>query len=105
MKKILSILIEVLRGFFINPFWKSLQVIIVLASSFAINGLLWYIYQTKIKENPIPFIFATGLIILNLILGNFLWNREKLASIFLIYTAVFTQILMLIFIRYLTIVF
>ena len=105
MKKILSILIEILRGFFINPFWKSLPVIVVLVASLAINGLLWYIYQTKIRANPIPFIFASGLIILNLILGNFLWNREKLASIFLIYTAFLIQILMLIFIRYLTIIF
>jgi len=105
MKKILSILIETLRGFVINPFWKSWQVIIVLVCSLAINGILWYIYQTKIKVNPIPFVFATGLIILNLILGNFLWNREKLASIFLIYTGLFIQILMLIFIRYLTITF
>ncbi len=105
MKKIINIIKEILRGFFLNPFWKSPQIIAVLFFSLAINGILWYIYQTKIKVNTIPFFFATGLVILNIILGNFLWNREKLASLFLIYTGLFIQILMLIFIRYLTITF
>ena len=105
MKKIFILIKEILRGFVVNPFWKSLQVIIILGLSLVINGILWYIYQTRIKSNPIPFIFAAGLIVLNLILANFLWNREKLASILLIYTALFIQILMLIFIRYLTMIF
>lgn len=105
MKKIFHIIIAILRGFIVSPFWKHLQVIIVLVLSLVANGILWYIYQTRIRVNPVPFFFATGLVILNLILGNFLWNREKLASSLLIYTGLFIQILMLIFIKYLTIAF
>jgi len=105
MKKLISIIKEILRGFLKNPFWKSLQIDIVLGLSIALNGLLWYIYETKIHQNPVPFIFASGLIFLNLILANYLWNREKLSSLFLLYTGFFIQILMLIFIRYLTLTF
>ena len=105
MKKVFRLILQVLRGFFINPFWKSLQVIIVIILSLAISGVLWYIYETKIHQNSIPFIFASGLVVLNLILGNYLWNREKLAALFLIYTGLFVQVLMLIFIRYLMMTF
>jgi len=100
MKNILVILKGILRGFVFNPFWKSPVVLISLVLALATDGVLWYIYTSKLHENPIPFIFASVLIILNFVLANFLWNREKLASYFLIYTALFVQILMLLFIRY-----
>lgn len=105
MMKIFSYILGILKGFVINPFWKSLYVLIIIGLSLVINGLLWYIYLTKIKANPLPFFFATGLVILNLILGNFLWNRDKLSSYLLIYSGLFIQILMVIFIRYLMIAF
>ena len=105
MRKILNIIWGIIKDFLINPFWQSWRVLIILFFSLAFNGLLWYIYQTKIGENPIPFIFSSGLIILNLTLANYLFNRERLASFFLITTSLFVQILMLIFIRYLMIIF
>ena len=71
----------------------------MLMGAFVINGFLWYFYFLKIKENPNPFIFSSGLIFVNLILANFLWNRERLAGIFLLGVALFTQILMLVFIK------
>jgi len=99
MKKFFPILKKVLKDFFINPFWKSWQVWAMVGGAFAINGFLWYFYLLKIKENPDPFIFSSGLIFVNLILSNFLWNRERLAGIFLLAVALFTQILMLVFIK------
>ena len=105
MKNILSIIKGMLRGFIINPFWKSPQVLISLVLALATDGVLWYIYTSKLHANPIPFIYASVLIILNFVLANFLWNREKLASFFLIYTALLVQILMLLFIRYLFLAF
>jgi len=105
MKKVLSIILEILRGFLINPFWKSYQIIIAVGLSLAINGFLWYIYELRIKVNLVPFFFATTIVILNLILGNYLYPREKLASFFLIFTGLFIQILMLIYLRYLLLVY
>ena len=105
MKNILVIIKGILRGFIFNPFWKSAAVLVCLVLSLATGSVLWYIYTSKLHENPIPFIFASVLIILNFVLANFLWNREKLASYFLIYTALFVQILMLLFIRYLFLTF
>ncbi|MFA6492653.1 MAG: hypothetical protein WCV58_00720 [Patescibacteria group bacterium] len=105
MKKILSILLNILKDFVFNSFWKTLPVIIIVSISLILNAILWYIFEVKIKQNPLPFIFSSGLIFLNLILGNFLWEREKMASYFLISVGFFTQVLMLILIRYLTVVF
>jgi len=105
MTKAFIVIKQILKDFFINPFWKSWQVLALITLSFAINGFLWYFYFLKIKENPIPFIFSSGLIFLNLVLANYLWNREKLASFFLLAVAFFTQILMLVFIRTFALVF
>jgi len=99
MRNILKVLKQVLKDFFINPFWKSWWALVLIVVSFAINSFLWYFYFLKIKENPNPFIFSSGLIFLNLVLANYLWNREKLASYFLLTVALFAQILMLIFIK------
>jgi hypothetical protein len=104
MKKIFKIIWPILRGFFINPFWEKWPIVVGLGLSLAINGILWYIYAIKIKHNPVPIEYASGLIIINLILANYLYLKEKLASIFLIYSALFIQILMLIFIRFIFIV-
>ncbi len=105
MKKIIKIIFTNLKEFFLNSFWQNIKVIIIIVSSLAINALLWYIFRLKIRFNPIPFIFASGLILLNLVLANFLWQREKISSFILLGTGLFTQILMLLFIRYLMLVF
>lgn len=105
MKKILAMILGNLKGFLFNVFWLNPSVIIIIFFSLAINGILWYIFQIKVRFNPIPFIFASGLIFLNLILANFLWEKEKIASFILLGTGLFTQILMLLFIRYLMFIF
>ena len=105
MKKILLTIKVIIGDFFINPFWKSWLVLVILFCSLLLNALLWYFFAVRIKGNSLPFLFASGLILLNLILGNYLFNREKLASYILISIGFFTQILMLIFIRYLVMVF
>jgi hypothetical protein len=76
-----------------------------LGLSLAINGFLWYIFESKLRQNSILFIFTSVLIALNFSLGNFLWNREKLASLFLALTCLFIQILMIIFVSFLFLVF
>ncbi|MCL5407036.1 MAG: hypothetical protein M1429_00875 [Patescibacteria group bacterium] len=105
MKKIYLILKEIIRDFIFNSFWKSWPALLIIASSLILNGILWYIFLSKIKVNFIPFIFASGLIFLNLILGNYLWEKEKIASFFLISVGLFVQVLMLVFIRFLMLVF
>ncbi len=105
MKKIFSFLWGTVKNFFLNSFWRTWPILLIIVLSLALNAILWYIYELKIKQNPLPFFFASGLIILNLILANFLWNKEKLASVFLLSTGLLVQFLMLMFIRYLTMVF
>ncbi len=100
MKNIISIFKGILRGFIFNSFWKSPAVLITLSFSLAINGVLWYIFESKVRQNPILFIFASVLIALNFSLGNFLWNREKLTSFFLVFTCLFIQILTVLFISF-----
>ena len=102
MKKYLLILKGIIKDFFLNSFWKSIPILVIIFLSLALNVFLWYIFQTRVKSNPVPFYFASGIIGLNWILGNYLWEKEKLASYFLISTALFTQVLMLLLIRYLT---
>lgn len=105
MNKILEILKGILRGFFFNSFWRTPSILITLGLSLAINGILWYIFESKVRQNPILFVFASILIALNFSLGNFLWNREKLASLFLVFTCLFIQILMILFVSFLFLVF
>lgn len=105
MKKIYLSFLNILKDFIFNSFWQSKGVLLIIGLSLILNGFLWYIFLSKIKINFVPFIFASGLIFLNLIIGNFLWEREKLASYFLILVGLFVQILMLIFIRFLMMVF
>jgi len=105
MRKIFSVAKNIIKSFFINSFWKSWKVLAIIFLSLAINGILWYIYLLKLRQNPIPFIFSSGLIGLNLILGNFLWNRQPLASYFLLFTGLLVQVLMAVFIRYMMMVF
>lgn len=105
MRKLLLSILAIIKDFIFNSFWKSFFVLVIIFLSLVLNVILWYFFETKIKENAVPFIFASGLIVLNLIIGNFLWEREKLASYFLISVGFFTQILMLIFLRFLMIVF
>jgi hypothetical protein len=96
---------QILKDFFINPFWKSWSILIFLILALLANGTLWYIFTTKMKENSNPFIFASGLIALNLILANYLFSREKLASYFLLIIALVVQIFMLAFVKYLIILY
>ena len=105
MKKLIVNIIGIIRDFLKNPFWKSVHILIVFGLSLVICGFLWYIYAIKIRNNPLPFIFISGLLGLNLILSNHLYNKEKLSSFLLLYTALFAQILMVVFLRYLSLTF
>lgn len=103
--KTFNIAKQILRDFFINTFWRNWLVLGSLALTLALNGLLWYIYQSKIKVNPNPFILASVLVLINLLIANYLWNREKLASAFVLITVLIIQVFMLASIKYLMIIF
>lgn len=105
MKKILKALLNIFKDLIFNSFWRTRAVLLIVVLSLILNAILWYYFKVRIKENSLPFIFATGLIFLNLLLGNFLWEKEKLASYFLILVGFFIQILMLVFLRFLIMVF
>ncbi|MGA2667094.1 MAG: hypothetical protein ABSE91_03360 [Patescibacteria group bacterium] len=101
MAKIFSSIQQALKNFFVNPFWRTWSVLVLFFLALVINGILWYIYATRIKQNPNPIIFASGVIVLNAILANYLWNREKMAGIFLLIIMLTIEIFILAFVRYL----
>jgi hypothetical protein len=103
--KIINILSQIFRDFLLNSFWKNWLVVVSLSLTVVLNGLLWYEYFVKIKVNPNPFILASGFILIDLVLANYLWNREKLASAFVLVTILIIQIFMLAFSKYLMIIF
>jgi hypothetical protein len=105
MSNIYSVLKQIIRDFFINHFWKKWQIIVILILTVGLNVFLWYTFETKIKDNSSPFLFSSGVAVINLILANYLFNREKIASYILITIGLSIQILMLLFVRYLIVVF
>ena len=105
MKKIITIILSILRGFFVNPFWKSKLNIVILAISLAISAVLWYIYAVRIHSFLNYFLFASGIIVINTILANMFYNRERILSLILLFVALFSQLLIISFIRFLFISF
>jgi len=105
MTKAFIIIKQILKDFFINPFWRTWSILVSIGLSLIANAGLWYIFAIKIKQNPNPFFFATGIILLNIVISNYLFNREKLANYFLLLVALSIQIFMLAFSKYLIIVF
>lgn len=103
MKKIILKIIRILRGFVLNPFWKSKLNIILFVLTLAISAVLWYIYATRIHNNLNYFIFASGLIIINTILANYLYSKDELLSLILLSAAFFSQVIILAFINFLLI--
>lgn len=103
MKKIFKIILGSLRGFFINPFWKARENIVILFLTLAISAILWYIYAVRIHLFLNYFLFASGLILINTSLANLFYNRERILSLILLLTALFSQILIISFIRFLLI--
>lgn len=104
MKNILNVLKQVLKDFFINPFWRNWGVLAFVFLSVLGNLFLWYIYISKIKANPNPFILLSGLAVLNICLGNYLFNKEKLAAFFLLVITLTMEIFMLAFAKYLMVI-
>ncbi len=102
--QILKIAKQIIKDFIVNPFWKNWSVLLLIGMILGLNFLLWYTFVLKIKENPNPFILVSGLTVLNIILANYLWNKEKLASFYLLIIILTIAAFMMAFIKYMGVI-
>ncbi len=115
----LKFLFAGIKLFFSNPFWKNKLLSNLIFISLVLNGSLWiYFFQNK-KESAYPAILhyniifgidyldeygkiylisSAGLIIIfaNAILGYILYNKEKLATYFLVFNMLIVQIFLIV---------
>lgn len=101
IKKILKAILSQLKYFFINPFWISWQILIVVILALALNGWTWDLYLTKYKEmiNVTPVIYASAVILLNLFLAAIYYPKEKIVSWILIGIGLLIQLFIIFFIK------
>lgn len=99
MKKFGNYILGQLKYFFVNPFWITFSVLVILAVSFIADGLIWYLYWGKYREiiNIIPIGFSSSVLILNLFLANITFPKEKLISYILLSTGLMIQLFILFF--------
>ena len=107
-------------NFLISKFFRDRIILSFLISAIILNGLIWFLWSWRLKGigypiyTPFSFLklssvyqfwflpsFGLGILILNWLLGQMIYKKENLASYFLIATAAFIQILILIFLRFL----
>ena len=116
---LLKLLLSGVKLFFSNSFWKNKLIIRLTVLSLLLNISLWfYFFQNKIESDypiilhynlifgvdclgnyeKIYLISFVGLILLlfNSILGYILYNREKLASYFLVFSTFAIQIFLIV---------
>ncbi len=100
------------RSFIKNRIFHDSRAMLILGLSVVLNAIAWYLWYSKIViVGPIynPFaneflgtfnlnlpILALVLIIINLVIAIYSWNKEKLASYILLSIGFFIQILILI---------
>ena len=116
---LLKFLLSGVKLFFSNSFWKNKLIIRLTVLSLLLNISLWlYFFQNKIESDypiilhynlifgvdclgsyeKIYLISFVGLILLlfNSILGYILYNKEKLASYFLVFSTFVIQIFLIV---------
>ena len=116
---LLKLLLSGVKLFFSNSFWKNKLIIRLTVLSLLLNISLWfYFFQNKIESDypiilhynmifgvdclgnyeKIYLISFVGLILLlfNSILGYILYNKEKLASYFLVFSTFVVQIFLIV---------
>lgn len=71
------------------------------AIALAVNAIIWGIWWWKIKSDPNPFIFASGILFVNLFLANYLARKQLLSAYFISSVTIFIQVLTFIFLCFL----
>jgi len=112
-----SITLNKLRQFFVQrPFWQDRLILVFFSLNVLSLGGLWPLWLLKIAQSgyPIyaPFVIqflgdqfqiyflpgiGSAIFVLNLILALYSYKQEKLASYFLLGSAIFAQILIWVF--------
>ncbi len=105
--------------FFAKSFWRDRVVAISLGGSVFLNFFIWYFWYFQIRVSGYPIYSPISLlriseklhfyllpllgiliIILNTVLAVYAYRKESLASYFLLATALFIQVLILIFLLF-----
>jgi len=101
MKKNITAAKNQIITFIFNPFWRSWGVVVILALSLALNGLVWYTYYQVIHHSLgfTPILYSSGVLLLNLFLANIIYRKEPLASFILMGLSLIIQAFIYIFMR------
>lgn len=101
MKKILSYIVKQLKYFFVNSFWLTWPVIVIIAISILIDAIVWYEYVNKYRDfvNITPIAYSSAVLILNIMLANILFPKEKVMSYILLGSGFLIQIFILFFLK------
>lgn len=77
-------------------YYKRLNLI-----ALGLNVLIWLIWWFKVKSDPNPFFFASGVLAVNFVLSGFLIHKQLLSAYFIMGTTIAIQVLTFIFLAYL----
>ncbi len=91
-----------IKYFFVNPFWLSGAVLILMVFAILINAAIWYLYIKNYRDliGIVQIGYSSAVLILNILLGNIVFRKEKLISIILLSAGLIIQILFIIFLRF-----
>lgn len=101
MKKIIKFILPQLKYFFLNPFWTSWIIIVILIISLVLNGLIWYLYLGKYHEviNLTPIGYSSGVLMLNLFLAAIIYPKQRMISFIFLGTNILIQLFTLFLIK------
>jgi len=90
-----------IKYFFTNPFWRSIPVVILLVLAIVLNCLIWFFYSRYGRDmmSVVSVGYSSGVVILNLFLGNLVYDKEEIISLIIVGIAVLIQIAFLVFLK------
>lgn len=102
MKKTIIYLWQKLKEFILSPFWLNRGVILIIAATLALNGLIWYQWLQKYQDliGIVPIGYAGAVALLNIVLGNLSYKKEPLVTFVLLGAGVLIQIIYIIFLKF-----
>lgn len=102
MKKILSYILAQLKYFFLNPFWTSWIILVIIVLGLGLNGYIWYFYLVRMQAltGLTPVGYASGVLLLNIFLADISYQRQVILSWILLSTAVLIQIIFIVFLKF-----
>lgn len=96
MKNLLKNFLQNLKKFFKDKINLFLVLVNIL-----FNLTLWLVWALQFAQNSRPFVVASGIVLLNLVLAILIYPKDKLSSYLLLGTALLISTLAIILFRFL----